>query len=289
MKTLTNDALAAARRYLLLNARLIDRLRCERLLDGGPVDRALAVLRSYQNADGGFGNALEPDLRGPESQPEPVEVAFWILDELDAFDDPMVIRACDHLLTVTAPDGGVPFVLPSVRTSPRAPWWETPDDPPGSLVPTASIAGLLHKHKVEHPWLGPATEFTWAAIGGTSELQPYTARAILHFLEHVPDRDRAHDEFARLREAILATVSLDPAAEGEAHFPLDFVPEPGTLPLFGEEVLEAHLDALIDQQGEDGGWAPNFPMWTPVVAHEWGGFLTVSRLRTLKAYGRLTS
>ncbi|GGS88723.1 hypothetical protein GCM10010156_53960 [Planobispora rosea] len=287
MKTLTPDALGAAERYLLLNARLIDRLRYDNLMGRGSADRVLAVLRAYQNADGGFGNALEPDLRGPGSQPEPVEVAFWILDELDAFDDPMVTRACDYLVTITTGDGGVPFVLPSVRAFPRAPWWETPDDPPGHLIPTASIAGLLHKHKVVHPWLAPATEFTWAAIEATSELQPYEARAILNFLERVPDRDRAHKEFTRLREAILATVALDPDTPGDAHFPLDFAPEPGELPLFADEVLERHLDALIDQQTDDGGWVPNFPMWTPIVAHEWGGFLTVERLKTLKAYGRL--
>jgi hypothetical protein len=28
-------------------------------------------------------------------------------------------------------------------------------------------------------------------------------------------------------------------------------------------------------------------MWTPLVAHEWGGYLTVGRLKTLRAYGRL--
>jgi hypothetical protein len=43
----------------------------------------LAALAAYQNPDGGLGNALEPDLRGPASQPEPVEVAFRVLDELD--------------------------------------------------------------------------------------------------------------------------------------------------------------------------------------------------------------
>ncbi|GIH90293.1 hypothetical protein ACFFMN_10180 [Planobispora siamensis] len=287
MKMLTADALAAAERYMLLNARLIDRLRYERLVGGGSPDRVLAVLRAYQNADGGFGNALEPDLRGPGSQPEPVEVAFWILDEMDAFDDPMVLRACDYLMTITTADGGVPFVTPSVRETPRAPWWETPDDPPGHLIPTASIAGLLHKHKINHPWLGPATEFTWAEIEKTTEFETYTARAIVNFLERVSDRDRAHEQFARLREAILATVALDPDAQGEAHFPLDFAPEPGELPLFSDEILQRHLDALIDQQTSEGGWEPNFPMWTPVVRHEWGGFLTVERLKTLKAYGRL--
>ncbi|MFF5213325.1 hypothetical protein [Streptosporangium sp. NPDC000396] len=289
MEILTKDALARAERYLRLNARLIDRLRFQALFGDGSRDRVLQVLRAYQNPDGGFGHALEPDLRGAESQPEPVEVAFWILDEMDAFDDPMVTSACDYLTTIATEDGGVPFVLPSVRETPHAPWWETPDDPPGSLVPTASIAALLHKHGIDHPWLAPATAFTWAAIEETSEIQPYGARAIVHFLEHVPDRDRARRQFERLREAILATVTFDPDAPGEAHFPLDFAPEPIGLPLFDAETLDRHLDALIGRQSPQGGWAPNFLMWTPIVTHEWGGFLTVQRLRTLKDYGRLTS
>ncbi|NUR90321.1 MAG: hypothetical protein HOY71_40115, partial [Nonomuraea sp.] len=147
------DIIRRAASYLQLNGRLIDRLRFETLCDGGSGERVLAALSAYQNPDGGFGNALEPDLRGAGSQPEPVEIAFWILDELGAFGHPMVTAACDYLASVTAKDGGVPFVLPSVRDTARAPWWETPDDPPGSLVPTASLAGLLHKHGVEHPWL----------------------------------------------------------------------------------------------------------------------------------------
>ncbi|TDE22134.1 hypothetical protein E1295_46415 [Nonomuraea mesophila] len=281
------DPLDRARRYLELHGRLIDRLRFEALFTGGPRGRVLDVLRCYQNADGGFGNALEPDLRGPGSQPEPVEVAFWILDELDAFDSPMVTAACDYLAQVSAGDGGVPFVLPSVRDTPRAPWWETPDDPPGNLVPTASIAGLLHKHGATHPWLAAATAFCWSRIAEIDETTPYEARAVVTFLDLVPDRARAEAEFARLKEAILATVALDPHATGEAHFPLDFAPEPLRLPLFPPDVIDTHLDALAAAQSEDGGWAPNWSIWTPLVEHEWGGYLTVQRLRTLRAYGRL--
>jgi hypothetical protein len=291
MKTLTKDAFALAERYMQLSARLIDRLRFEALFTGGPGERArvLTVLSAYQNPDGGFGYALEPDLRGPGSQPQPVEVAFWILDELDAFDHPMVPAACDYLASVTTADGGVPFVLPSVRETPRAPWWETADDPPGSLNPTAPLAGLLHRHGVEHPWLARATEFCWSRLAEITETDPYTARAILPFLAHVPDRERAMREFQRLRLAILAQVELDPGAGGEAHFPLDFAPEPGDLPLFDDEVLDRHLDALIDAQTAEGGWTFNWPDWTPVVVGEWGGYVTVGRLKTLRAYGRLSN
>jgi hypothetical protein len=276
-----------AEHYLHLHGRLIDRLRFEALFRGGSRARVLDALRCYQNPDGGFGHALEPDLRGPSSQPEPVEVAFWILDELDAFDSPMVPAACDYLASVTTPDGGVPFVLPSVREAPHAPWWEPDDDPPGHLIPTASLAALLHKHGISHPWLAPATEFCWSQIAALQETTPYVARAVVPFLEHVPDRRRAEAEFARVREAVLATVSFDPHAEGDAHFPLDFAPEPMRLPLFSQDVLDAHLDALLAAQSQEGGWNGNWPMWTPLVEHEWGGYLTVHRLRTLHAYARL--
>jgi hypothetical protein len=281
------DVLHRASTYLLLHARLIDRLRFEALFAGGSRDRVLDTLRCYQNPDGGFGHALEPDLRGAGSQPEPVEVAFWILDELGAFSDPMVTAACDYLLSVTTEDGGVPFVLPSVRDTPRAPWWETADDPPGHLIPTASLAGLLHKHGIDHPWRGPATDFCWRAVAAIDKITPYEARAVVTFLDLVPDRERALAEFDRLKDGILATVSLDPDAPGEAHFPLDFAPEPLRLPLFDADVLHRHLDALPAAQSAEGGWHPNFLMWTPVVAHEWGGYLTVGRLKTLRAYGRL--
>lgn len=282
------DVLTRAAAYLELHGRLIDRLTFAALFAGGQPERALDALRCYQNTDGGFGNALEPDLRGAGSQPEPVEVAFHILDSLDAFDDPMVPAACDYLLSVTAKDGGVPFVLPSVRGTAHAVWWEPgSDDPPGDLVPTAGLAALLHKHGVEHAWLAPATDFCWSRIALVEETTPYHARAVVAFLEHVPDRGRAEAEFARLRDAVLATVAFDPAASGDAHFPLDFAPEPSRLPWFDAETLGVHLDALPAAQDPEGGWAPNWPMWTPLVEHEWGGYLTVQRLRTLRAYGRL--
>ncbi|MBA2893389.1 hypothetical protein [Nonomuraea soli] len=281
------DLLAQAETFLHDQARLLDRYRFEALFREGPRERVLDTLRCYRNPDGGFGNALEPDLRGAASQPEPVEIAFWILDELDAFDDPMVLTACDYLASITTPDGGVPFVLPSVRSTRRAPWWETPDDPPGHLIPTASLAGLLHKHGITHPWLEGATRFCWERIGQVKETTPYEARAIVPFLELVPDRERAEAEFTRLKGAILDTVTFDPEASGDAHFPLDFAPAPSRLPLFEPETIERHLDALEGMLARDGGVVPNWPIWTPVVGHEWAGYLTVHRLKTLHAYGRL--
>lgn len=282
--------LTAAADFVWRNARLLDRARFAYLFQGGPRAAVIEALRPYQNGDGGFGNALEPDLRGPESQPQGAEVALWRLDEVNCFPAAMVERACDYLMTITTPDGGVPYVLPSVRAHPHAPWWETDDDPPASVNPTAPIAGLLHKHGVDHPWVGTATEFCWRAIETLEDLEPYDARAILVFLDYVPDRPRAEAAFARVGAMIVdrGLVALDPAAEGHVHSPLQFAPRPEVMArrLFTDAVIETHLDALVAAQAEDGGWPINWTAFTPAAGIEWRGWMTVNALHTLRAYGR---
>jgi hypothetical protein len=262
------DVLDAAAGFVWRTGRLIDRHRfAHRFLDG---DRApvLAALAAYQNPDGGFGNAIEPDLRGPASQPETLEVALWVLDEVDAMDDPMVPRACDWLVGASTAEGGLPFVLPTALEHPRAPWWQTEPDPPASLVPTAAIVGLLHKHRVDHPWLAPATAWTWGAIDAIEQTSPYEVGSVLPFLEHVPDRDRAEAAFRRVGDLALrqGLVALDPAAEGEVHGPLQLAPTPTPWP---------------------GGWTVNFPAWTEAAGLEWRAWVTVHNLGVLRAYGRL--
>ena len=125
--------LDAAERFIWTNARLIERHRFAHLFKGAPPEPVVEAVRPYQNPDGGFGNALEPDLRTPTSQPIAVNSALEDLDEAGAFGDPMVERACDWLVTIRHPDGGVPFVLPTAAPHPRAPWWEIGDgEPPSS-------------------------------------------------------------------------------------------------------------------------------------------------------------
>lgn len=122
-----------------------------------------------------------------------------------------------------------------------------------------------------------ATRFCWNRIDGLTETNPYLAMAVLTFLDHVPDRARAEAAFDRLTPLITNDVELDPHAAGEAHLPLDFAPHPDGFGrrLFTDEVIEQHLDAVVSAQSEDGSWAFNWPAWTPVVRHEWGGFVTV--------------
>jgi hypothetical protein len=83
--------LIRAKEFLYRNARLLDRKRFEYHFEGGSKAEVVNVLRTYQNQDGGFGNALEPDIRCPQSQPVPTEVALNIMEEVDYF-DPYIVK-----------------------------------------------------------------------------------------------------------------------------------------------------------------------------------------------------
>lgn len=291
----TTPNLAKGTDFIWRTARLLDRHRFNALFLGGPPEAVVEALLPYRNADGGFGNALEPDIRAPLSQPVPTWTALVILDETGGFGEwavePLVSRACDYLQSITTAEGGIPFVLPSVRDYPRAPWWETDDHPPASLNPTAAIAALLHKHGVTHPWLAPATDYCWRMLDGIGETSPYEMRAVLPFLDHVSDRPRAKAAFARLGPQILdqKLVALTPTTEGDTHTPLNYAPTPQSMArrLFSDEVIEAHLDALAAAQQEDGGWPINWLDWNPATTLEWRGVVTIEALSTLRAYGRL--
>ena len=60
---------AAAETFIWSAARLVDRHRYALLFADGPAEPVVDALRGYRNEDGGFGHALEPDLRAPSSQP----------------------------------------------------------------------------------------------------------------------------------------------------------------------------------------------------------------------------
>ncbi|WP_050430989.1 hypothetical protein [Chondromyces crocatus] len=305
MRHLDLSALEAAERFVWLSGRVLERLRFAHLFRHGDAARVLSALRPYQNPDGGFGEAIEPDFRGPVSQPLSVDFALHIVDEVGGFEDPMVGAALGYLASITCEDGGVPNVLPDVPRYPHAFWWAPAPGPlVGSLLPTASIAGLLHKHRVAHPWLERATSFCWEAIEGLParvavaegripRLQiAYETRAALVFLEHAPERARAAQTARALGELLLGRGGFIAAGEGTAGEMslLDVVSRPGSpaRAWFSDAQVEQHLDALLAEQGKEGGWSVSWPAWTAAAGLEWMPIQTVERLKTLKAYGRLT-
>lgn len=292
-----DDILARARTFLYENARLLDRRRYEYWFEGGSQEAVIAALRAYQNPDGGFGNALEPDMRCPHSQPAAVELALHVMDEIGYFAPDVLDGIVRYLQRITLPGGGMPYVFRSAAEYPHAPWWAAERDDVPSVNPTGRLIGLLYKQRVftdiyEQEWFVKNTAYLWRLF--EEEEQPggyHDAVNWLEFLQHAPDRERARPHLERL-DAWLGrpgTIELDPDAEGYAQKVLDWAPAPDSYAakFVSEADVRVHVQALIRQQRDDGGWPNNWEPISPGVEMEWRGWLTVERLKTLRAYGVL--
>ena len=192
--------LDAAHHFLAAHGRVLDLRRFERLFLGGDAAPVRDAVAAYRNADGGFGNALEPDGRTPHSQPAATEQALRILDQADAWDDDLAAGACDQLQATAPPEGGAIFVAANVEGWPHAPWWQPQEG--FSLISTGQILGSLLARGVEHPWVETATELMWARIDALDDPGAYDLHGVLRFLEHAPDRERAGTALERAEAAI---------------------------------------------------------------------------------------
>jgi len=278
----------SAQTFILSNARLIERHLFAFLFHQGNPDHVRTALLAYQNTDGGFGNALEPDKRTASSQPIDQEIALRVLDDI-GFDTPIALQICDFLETITTTEGGVPFVLPTVRDAPRAEWWNTDsEEPPASINPTASIAGLLHKYKIQHPWLTRATDFCWQYIEHLQISSGQDFLCVQLFLEHVANRERAERAFERISTQLIAGghITYDPSASGYVFMPLVYSPSPKNMSrrLFDTSTIQTHLAALANKQQMDGGWLITWPTISPACELECRGIVTLNALKTLQAY-----
>jgi hypothetical protein len=286
---MTHASIEKAADYIWRNARLIERLQFAHEFEGGSAASVVAALRPYQNDDGGFGNALEPDMRTPESQPASTVFALEVLDAT-AWDSAIVARVEAWLISITASDGSIPWVLPSVENYPCADWWKAGGP---SLGQTAAAAALIIRHGHIAPWTRAATEYCLGTIEAerSDDFEFHQLRAagalLANFLgderseraaDRIADHIRAHDMIQRVENA-----------GAYAKTPVMWASTPNAFwrRLFTDVEIDAALDELAARQEPDGSWPLGFPLTTPACDYEWRGRFTLDALRTLKAYGRL--
>jgi hypothetical protein len=294
------SALARAERFIWLTARVLEQRRFVYHFLAGGSDAVETALTAYLNEDGGYGHALEPDLRGPVSQPLHTAHALRVLDSIGRCGGLRVERMCRYFTEVSTRDGALPAVHPSQRAYPAAPFLPIVDDPPSELLATGPVVGLLHRNEVWHAWLFRATDFCWSAVDAIEKSHPYEIQAAIAFLDGVPDSTRAQAAADRLgtlvREQRL--VALDPGrldqqpvapgyAPGEHHFAYDYARRPDSLARrwFTDEEMNRALEHLAAGQQQDGGWPITWPEWAPGTALESRPIVTIEALRTLRAHG----
>lgn len=277
------------RDFIRAEARLLEQRLFANLFEDASASGVLAALGAYRNDDGGFGHGLEPDKLCPDSLPIDVEIAFDVLDAVDAGSHEMARGACDYLATISV-DGAVALASPVIERYPRAVHWSDWTYRPG-LNPTAGLAGQLHRLGVDHPWRKDATAWCWDALAQGLPDEAHALAAVLVFLANVDDRQRAEDVAANVRAHLPAVTMFRLDAQDPEYgvSPLDYAPDPAGpwRDLFTDATIDAHLDLLLAEQQDDGGWPLR---WEPpgiAATLAYRGMVTLRALRVLTAYGRI--
>lgn len=138
-----------ARNFIYRNARPLDLARWQYLFEDGGRENVLNILASYQNEDGGFGHALEPDCWNPNSSPVQTWVATEIIREtgLNDAQHPIIQGILRYLASTGDFDGHTwSNTISSNDLYPHAPWWEDTPDAEVSYNPTACFIGFLLKY-----------------------------------------------------------------------------------------------------------------------------------------------
>jgi hypothetical protein len=289
---------SAAVAFTSTHGRVLDRRRLHHLLDGGGGAGVLAALDAYRNDDGGYGWALEPDLRTPESQPGAALHAFEAIVEIAPKATPRSVELCQWLMRHTIKGQGLPFALAIGEPGSCAPWWQDPDTTTPSLHMSTAVAAAAHRVAradpavATHAWLITTTRWCLDRIQALSDASSHELLFSLQFLDascdRWPEADALIDRLARWIP-VNGIVPVTGGIDGEVFYPLDFAPHPGGAArrVFEAGIIANDLERLAAGQQRDGGWSVNFRPPSPAGRLEWRAHATVTALAVLRANAAL--
>ena len=302
---LTAENRARAVNFVLTRALPLDGALCRHHFLGGDMGSVLAELAALQNPDGGF-HGMEADFQDEVSSVLCTLRALEILEEFGGGPDAITARAVAKLVAVYVPGWrSWPLVPRHDNAAPHAPWWHWSDEfdegwgyYADNPRPSVVAALQVYSRHVDAAFLDDITEVVVQRAG---EMEPAAVQkdaleCYIRFATTPAVPGAARDAvLGRLPEFVEATLVTDPDQWGGYGLqPLDTVDGPASA-LYApfRAHVDRHLDHVVEAQGEDGAWAPNwswmgtFPEAWEQAEVAWKGVLTVKRLRQLAAFGRM--
>lgn len=277
--------------FIWENGRLLERRIFEYVFCEGSPTHILHAIRAYLNEDGGFGHALEPDLRAPESQPLHVEFGLRMLYECNMKDIDLTNKVCDFVSRHADLQAGIPTIFSSSNNYPRAEHWNEPSSIQPSMDRLTGLVGLMKWQGIVHPWLDQVIEICLHDIATRRYEDTHTILTAFCLLESLPQTDDILEKFEKLSNELLQSrfFSLEASSQSYGLTPLDFSPSPHSYcrRIFSDRIIMEHLEVLGSKQDEDGGWPIQ---WNPpgeMARLEWRAIKTLESLIILKSYNKI--
>lgn len=291
--------------FIYRNARPIELALWKYHFEGGNREDVLTALAAYQNADGGFGHALEADSFNPNSAPIQTWTACEILREIGFTDGTHpIIRGILRYL-----DSGLDFSeehnqwLNSVKTNadyPHAVWWDY-SDKVENYNPTAYLAGFILRfadkdsalYKKAEEIARQAYEWFVSAVPYGDDHSAACFAALYEFLKETGSGLVDMREFAdKLNEEVNANICRDTEKWRTEYvcLPSRFIDSKDNMFYAGnEELIQKELELTRESQLADGSYIVPWLWYNEYKEYElaanwWKSRILINKIRFLKAF-----
>ncbi len=275
--------LSKARDYVYAHARPLDLARWKFHFENGSQADVLTCLLAFQNPDGGFGHALEPDCLNPHSSPIQTWRAMEILTEIGLDDrmHPMIRKIIRYLQSGDGFDEKAAqwrFQVPTNNDYPHAIWWEFHADKlTFKYNPSAYLAGFILRYgDTQSSLYEKARKMAQQAFDFLKKTETLDGDSLRCFIglytflsqEKMP----AVLPLPELKRLIVSKIDkeicTDPSKYGVEYvtLPSKFFPDKSAPFIEGHEALiQKEIDVLPSLQKEDGAmdiywrWGTDYP------------------------------
>jgi len=283
--------------FILQNARPLELAVYKYLFESGSTQAVINELLKFQNADGGFGNALEPDSFNPNSSPIATNDAIITLCRVNALNKESnivkgIIRYLESRDSFDENKKRWLFAIDSNKDYPHAIWWEKKGDGISGFNPSISLATFLICYGNRTSLYKEIIKEGFDFLENAKEVSGDSLKCFLltyvflktNGISDIIDLEHFKD---LLCKAVDNSICKDVSKYGVEYVPmpsnffsgtyLDFItPETKTL-------IAAEKDVLGKLQMEDGGFDITWKWYTPYPEFEqarawWRPRITIEKL-----------
>ena len=306
-KSLSPKAFEEAATFLRSQARPLEASRFNNIFNGSDVADVLIELKKFQNTDGGFGHALEPDLRAPESSALCSSIAFQIIRDHHIYRGDDIVQQGIRYFADTLDQSELHWriISETADAAPHAPWWNQEGREAEfrgfSLNPTAEILGYLLDYGesvIDERIILQLVERIVGSLRSLKEIEMHDLLCCLRLLDSQNLPPSVYQSVLQeLRRLISGAVSTSPEQWTEYCLkPLQVIARPDSPFMDGfEKSISLNLEFDIKEQKSDGSWSPTwswgnqYPESWEEANREWSGCLTFEKLLLLKRFDYLES
>ena len=286
-----------AKNFVLQNARPLELAVYEYFFENEPNKAVVDELLKFQNPDGGFGNALEPDFFNPNSSPIATNDAIITLCRVNALDRNSeivkgIVRYLESHDSFDEDKKRWLFAIDSNKDYPHAIWWEKKGDGISGFNPSISLASFMVCYVNRNSLYEEIIKEGFEYLETAEEISGDSLKCFLLTYELLKINDISNIINLEHFKDLLCKAVDDSICKDISKYGVEYVPMPSDffsgsyLELITPEIkplIAAEKDILDKLQMKDGGFDITWKWYTPYPEFEqarawWRPRITIEKL-----------